>query len=678
MQRLGFISADMAAVSQKQWLGIIDVPSALPAGVTWESVGFALRTTAASLAALYVAFRFDLEEPKWAPMTVWIVAQASRGMSLSKSQYRLIGTIVGAAAGVALIALFAQTAELLFLALAVWMAVCTAASTALRNFRSYGAVLAGITAAIIALSASTQPATVFDTAVARVSCIALGVVMEAGFSNVFYLGNPSVEVARALDAFLRQAAQICARSLRGGDNRGTLQQLFAQVIELDTAGEYAAMSSPTFRRRFGHLRGAVAAALAELAAAQSLKEHASRYGDKELIGEAARLMDSIADEPTTGAEESSQLLARVKADAKRVAASGGRSFSGLLLFERLELLLASAREALTRRALLDDPNAPASRLRFHFHVDWGAAVRNGVRSFIAVLAAAAFWVATAWPSGGGFVVIVAVVCSLFATRRNALTAGVGFFKGASLSVLAAAFCNFVLLRQMSDFVMLAAVLTPFLIAGGLAMRRPSTAAVATGFTMFFISNVGPDNSALPDVVPFLNDAIALLIGIACGAVVFALVLPPNPLEDRDRLHASVRRDLEVIGRNPHRWSQHAWLTRAADQLARELATDDAVSSAEAERDLRGMLATVTIGHAAIRLAALRRDSRDRLVEATLRRLADGEPLRLARLCKLAVRRLTRQVDPAMPADRDALRAALLMEDIGEAAANHADFLRGRR
>jgi uncharacterized membrane protein YccC len=669
----------MAAVSQKQWLGLVGVPAALPAGVTWDSLGFALRTTAASLAALYVAFRFDLEEPKWAPMTVWIVAQASRGMSLSKSQYRLIGTIIGAAAGVALIALFAQTPELFFLALAVWMAVCTAASSALRNFRSYGAVLAGYTAAIIAVAASAEPASVFDTAVARMSCIALGIVMEAGFSNVFYFRNPFVGVTQALDAFLRQAAQICARALRGRSGNDALKQLFAQVVELDTAGEYAAMSSPTFRRRFGHLRGAIAAALGELAAAQSLREHGDRYGDDtELIGEAALLMDRIAGEPAAGVGESSKLLTRIRAEARGAATSGGPSFPHLLLSERLELLIASAREALTRRALLDDPNAPASRMRFHAHIDWGAAVRNGVRTFIAVLAAATFWVATAWPSGGGFLVMVAVVCSLFATRRNAIAAGVGFFEGASLSVLAAAFCNFVLLSRMSDFVMLAAVLTPFLMAGGLAMRRPSTAAVATGFTMFFIDLVGPDNAARPDLVSFLNDAIALLIGIACGAVVFALVAPQDPLEDRERLQASVRRDLEAIGHNPYRWSQHAWLARAADRMGREFADSEAISSAEAERDLRGMLAALTIGHAAIGLATLRRGSKDRLVDSALRRLADGEPLRLARLCRLAVRRLMRRADSATPADRDALRAAVLMEDIGEAAANHTDFLRGRR
>ncbi|WP_461523455.1 FUSC family protein [Rhizobium leguminosarum] len=45
-------------------------------------------STAASLSALYIALALDLGEAKWAAMTVWIVAQASRGMSLSKSRYR--------------------------------------------------------------------------------------------------------------------------------------------------------------------------------------------------------------------------------------------------------------------------------------------------------------------------------------------------------------------------------------------------------------------------------------------------------------------------------------------------------------------------------------------------------------------------------------------------------------
>src|SRR5215470_3128066 len=98
-------------------------------GVPWASIAFAVRTTAASLIALYIAFRMNLDDPKWAATTVWIVAQANRGMSLSKSQYRILGTTVGAVVALALISLFAQTPELFVLVLAAWIGLCTAVPT---------------------------------------------------------------------------------------------------------------------------------------------------------------------------------------------------------------------------------------------------------------------------------------------------------------------------------------------------------------------------------------------------------------------------------------------------------------------------------------------------------------------------------------------------------------------
>jgi len=54
-------------------------------------------------------------------------------------------------------ALFAQAPVLFLIGLALWMALCTGASTLLRGFRSYGAVLAGYTVALIAMPAVTIP-----------------------------------------------------------------------------------------------------------------------------------------------------------------------------------------------------------------------------------------------------------------------------------------------------------------------------------------------------------------------------------------------------------------------------------------------------------------------------------------------------------------------------------------
>src|ERR1700738_40434 len=59
---------------------------------------FAAKTTASGLVALLVAFTFNLDQPQWALLTVFIVSQPQEsGLVLAKSFYRLIGTLVGAA-----------------------------------------------------------------------------------------------------------------------------------------------------------------------------------------------------------------------------------------------------------------------------------------------------------------------------------------------------------------------------------------------------------------------------------------------------------------------------------------------------------------------------------------------------------------------------------------------------
>ena len=92
----------------------------------------------------------------------------------------MIGTVVGAAMIVVLIALFPQDRIGFLLLLAVWGGICAFAATARRNFASYSAALAGYTAAIIA--ADMLGATggvgpdVFMLAVWRASEICIGIV----------------------------------------------------------------------------------------------------------------------------------------------------------------------------------------------------------------------------------------------------------------------------------------------------------------------------------------------------------------------------------------------------------------------------------------------------------------------------------------------------------------------
>ncbi len=137
---------------------------------------FAIKTLLAGGLALWCAFRFDLEQPQWALMTVLIVSQPLSGMVVAKGLFRLLGTLVGTAMSVLMIALFAQAPWLFLLAISLWLGLCTAASTSLRNHVSYAFVLSGYTVAIIGLPAVDQPLLVFEQAVARCTEICLGII----------------------------------------------------------------------------------------------------------------------------------------------------------------------------------------------------------------------------------------------------------------------------------------------------------------------------------------------------------------------------------------------------------------------------------------------------------------------------------------------------------------------
>src|SRR5262249_46313226 len=149
----------------------------------WAPWIFAAKTTASGLLALLIAFTFDLEQPKWALLTVFIVAQPQSGLVLAKSFYRIIGTIVGASVALTLVALFEE--RTLFLgALAIWIFVCTYASKQSRNFAAYGFVLAGYTAAIVGIPGALDAGNAFYTAVARVTEISLGIMVTAAISHI--------------------------------------------------------------------------------------------------------------------------------------------------------------------------------------------------------------------------------------------------------------------------------------------------------------------------------------------------------------------------------------------------------------------------------------------------------------------------------------------------------------
>ena len=158
------MKAAVASLPSRDWL--LKKPDWLD-HQTAVGLTFAVKTFAASLLALYIAFWAGLDDPRWSFLTVFVVSQPDSGLVLAKSFYRILGTIAGLLVTIALVFGLAQYGELFVAAVAVWICFCNFAARAVRNFASYGFQLAGYTVAIVGIPAALEPTGAYPLLVAR-------------------------------------------------------------------------------------------------------------------------------------------------------------------------------------------------------------------------------------------------------------------------------------------------------------------------------------------------------------------------------------------------------------------------------------------------------------------------------------------------------------------------------
>jgi hypothetical protein len=158
-----------------RWSGRIASPALLSDA---HALLYSVRSFVAAMLAYYIALAIGLERPSWAIITVYIVSQTV-GASLSRSLYRLAGTVAGAGATVLIVPTFVNTPILCSVILAGWISFCLYLSLLERTPRAYAFVLAGYTASLIGFPAVSDPGTVFNIAIIRVQEITIGIVCAA-------------------------------------------------------------------------------------------------------------------------------------------------------------------------------------------------------------------------------------------------------------------------------------------------------------------------------------------------------------------------------------------------------------------------------------------------------------------------------------------------------------------
>ncbi|WP_162975377.1 FUSC family protein, partial [Pseudomonas aeruginosa] len=397
----------------------------------------------------YLAFSLELEQPQWALMTVFVVSQPYSGMVLAKGMFRLIGTCAGALVSIGMVALYGQASLPFLLLMALWLAFCTAGASLLHNHASYGFVLAGYTAAIVALPASADPATVFDQAVARCSEIGLGILCAALVNVLLWPRRLERQLANQGKAAWEAGLQAAAAELRGADERGELLAALGRIAAADAQRDHAWFEGALGRARSQALRvlgldllGLLRAAR-KVARERRLLDPASAHALQPWLEE----LEALLREGRQAEFEACRQRLRLALDAAH-----GQLHLCLVCLERL---LGEARAAgRSVEALVYGAPTRQAPGAIAWHRDIERGVLFGLRSALAFLCVAAFWLASAWPSGLGAVSITGVVLSLFASRDNPAQAGLNFLRGILLSIPLAGFVALFYLPGVDGFPLL--------------------------------------------------------------------------------------------------------------------------------------------------------------------------------------------------------------------------------
>jgi uncharacterized membrane protein YccC len=566
----------------------------------WRAVApsllFGLRLWASVALALYVAFWLELDNPYWAGTSAAIVCQPQLGASLRKGWFRMIGTVIGAAMSVVLVASFPQDRILFLGGLAVWCAACAFAATMLRNFASYTAALAGYTAAIIAgglfgAAGGVDANATFPLAVARASEICLGIVCagivlagtDLGGARrrlAAQLADLSAAITAGFTRTLAMAGRECA------DTQPVRREFVRRVVALDPVIDQTLGESAQIRYHSSVLQSAVDGLFTALSGWRAVANHVRGLSAGETRQEAAAVLECVPPQLRSASQPDAlehwigdrvalehwigdrvALRKICELTVRRLIALPAVTPSLRLLADKAAEVFAGIADALNGLALLAGEPARAIPRCGSKHVwvpDWLPALVNAGRAFVTIGAIAVFWVVTAWPGGGNAITSAAIVLLLFGPRaEQAYGAAILLTVGAILDLVLTAIVSFAVLPGLGieRFAGFSLVLAVFLVPIGALLahaRHGWQIGLFTAMTVLFLPLLQPTNPKTYNPEVFYNAGLVIVFGAGFAALSFRLLPPLSPAFLTRRLLARTLRDLRrlAIDRSRTDWQGH--------------------------------------------------------------------------------------------------------------------------
>lgn len=561
-----------AAPGRGAWRGWFVTPPRAVFPVGWFL--FCLRTWLSVVLALSTAFWLQLPSPGAAAVTVMILAQPLRGQVLSKALYRLAGTLVGAFVAICLTACFNQERGIFLGGVALWLTLCTIVGTLERDFRAYGAMLSGYTVAIVGISCIDNPGAVYDTTVARVSDILVGIAATAAVNDIF--GSPTA--FEKLAANLRRTADMVRRITRDAmaghaiPNDEACAGLAGEIIALTSQISFAQTELPDARLRLAGARSAMVALLEMLTCSRAIAIALQNGGISDRILQHIR--SAFGDgAPVASPAQAVRELEALARDAHADDETTTPTLEEAWLIERSMALLSDARWARDGIDAFENgrrARTQAPELKINQHQDVVAALLNGLRTLVGFSVAAALCIISDIPATYSALAQVAIILTLAATTYNVRGFGMGALLGTPLAIIVAAVLNFEVLPKGADMPFLALAIIPVIFGSCLLLLNPRTAPIGFNGGVFFFVILGVANQQNYQPLDFIDRNVMYLFAAIIIFISLVLLLPPSASRRRFRVGIAVARDLTRRFAGQGEQAGSALISRHYDRLNRIL------------------------------------------------------------------------------------------------------------
>ena len=489
------------------------------AGFDRKRLLFAFKTAIVAFIAIVVAQALGLEHPQWSAMTVWATAQPMREHLLEKGLWRFLGTISGIIVGVALIFAGQWQPWALVLGLALWVGLCSGIGLLQRGMVAYGTILAGYSAAMVALLSTAHPEHVLLLGLDRFLTIAVGVVLAMGLGYFFTPKRP----AHTLSEALRATSAACLHSVLSqaqSPASAHTTDLLQKIGLLDEGMDMHAIGSLKSRQRVQQARLVL---LAQLNLALYLQQHPHLSLNKDLqaaISACAQAMPSatafttlptppLADAATT------ELIDLINA-----------------------LLLALNHSSQARRT-------PANT-HLRLHRNWLGAAHTFVRAFSVLGAVGLLWLYTGWSFLPFMMLGLSVMLSIFASFENPAWFMRYVTLGQAMGAGAALVCMWLVWPLAHSSWQMVWWMLPFMASCVFIYAHKRSMLASFDYIMVMLILLQPSFPVHMGFAQSVGNAVSVVMGPAIALLAYRFIFPAHPSKRLQHLLTMVRYETRAL------------------------------------------------------------------------------------------------------------------------------------